>query len=145
MAGGLLTAMHSYQSSDSILKLFLTRVWLNYCGAIIQFLFNVVVLSPGFYIFYNSHFRLVVLAISFEEVRIILFSLVKMWLVLNTSKHEEMPFPASLALANSLCHLTGANLNKKILQKILHKQQTFTGMATFSNSMPSVSLLPSRE
>lgn len=82
---------------------------------------------------------------SFEEVKIILFSLVKTWLVLNTSKHEEMPFPASLALANALCHPTGANLNQKLLQKILHKQQTFTGMATFSNSMPSVSVLPSRQ
>lgn len=51
-----------------------------------------------FLLCFNSHFSLVVLAISFEEVKIILYSLVKTWLILNTSKHWKLPCPASLDL-----------------------------------------------
>lgn len=62
---------------------------------------------------------------SFEEVKIILFSLVKTWLVLNISNHKKVPFPASLYLGNSLCHFIGANLNEKITSEDLAQAANF--------------------
>lgn len=48
VAGALLLTMHSYQSCDNILKLFFTRVWLNYCGDNMKCSYKVVVLPPVF-------------------------------------------------------------------------------------------------